>query len=37
MKACNYIKNGCDQETGKEYSTIVQTIVKDDRKKQKTV
>ena len=31
MKAWNYIKNDCDQETGKEYSTILQIIVKDDR------
>ena len=27
------IKNDCDQETGKEYSTIVQIIAKDDRGK----
>ena len=33
MKAWNYIKNDCDQETGKEYSTILQIIVKDDRGK----
>ena len=33
MKAWNYIKNDCDQETAKEYSTIVQTTVKDDREK----
>ena len=33
MKAWNYIKNHCDQETGKKYSTIVQIIVKDDRGK----
>ena len=33
MKASNYIKNDCDQETAKEYSTIVQIIVKDDRGK----
>ena len=33
MKAWNYIKNDCDQETGEEYSTIVQIIVKDDRRK----
>ena len=33
MKAWNYIKNDCDQETGKEYSTILQVIVKDDRGK----
>ena len=32
-EAWNYIKNDCDQETGKEYSTIVQIIVKDDRGK----
>ena len=29
-EAWNYIKNDCDQETGKEYSTVVQIIVKDD-------
>ena len=29
MKAWNYI-NVCNQETAKEYSTIVQIIVKDD-------
>ena len=33
MKAWNNIKNDCDQETGKEYSTIVQIIGKDDRGK----
>ena len=33
MKAWNFTKNDCDQETGKEYSTIVQIIVKDDRGK----
>ena len=33
MKAYNYIKNDCDQETGKEYSTIVHLITKDDREK----
>ena len=33
MKAWHYIKNDCDQETGKEYSTIVQIIVNDDRRK----
>ena len=33
MKAWNYIKNDCDQETGKEYSTILQIIMKDDRGK----
>ena len=33
MGAWNYIKNDVDQETGKEYSTIVQIIVKDDRGK----
>ena len=33
MKVWNYIKNDCDQETGEEYSTIVQIIVKDDRRK----
>ena len=33
MKAWNHIKNDCDQETGEEYSTIVQIIVKDDRRK----
>ena len=33
MRAWNYIKNDVDQETGKEYSTIVQIIVKDDRGK----
>ena len=27
------MKNDCDQETGKEYSTVVQIIVKDDRGK----
>ena len=32
-EAWNYIKNDCDQETGKEYSTIMQIIVKDDRGK----
>ena len=32
-EAWNYIKNDCDQETGKEYSTVVQIIVKDDRGK----
>ena len=31
MKAWNFIKNDCDQEMGKEYSTIVQIIEKDDR------
>ena len=33
MKAWNYIKNDCDQETGKEFSTIVQIIMKDNRGK----
>ena len=33
MKAWNYIKNDCDQETGKEYSIIVQIIVKENRGK----
>ena len=33
MKAWNDIKNDCDQETGKGYSTLVQIIVKDDRGK----
>ena len=33
IKAWNFTKNDCDQETGKEYSTIVQIIVKDDRGK----
>ena len=33
VTAWNYSKNDCDQETGKEYSTIVQVIVKDDRGK----
>ena len=33
MKAWIYIKNDCDQETVKEYSKIVQIIVKDDRRK----
>lgn len=33
MKAWNYIKNYFDQETGQEYSTIVQIIVKADRGK----
>ena len=33
MKAWNYAKNDCDQETSKEYSTIVLIIVKDDRGK----
>ena len=33
MKAWNNIKDDCDQETGKEYSTIVQIIGKDDRGK----
>ena len=33
MKAWNNIKNDCDQETGKECSTIVQIIGKDDRGK----
>ena len=28
MKAWNYIKNGCDQETDKGYSTIVKIIGK---------
>ena len=32
-EAWNYIKNDCDQETGKKYSTVVQIIVKDDRGK----
>ena len=32
-KARNYIKNDCDQETGKEYCTIVQIIIKDNREK----
>ena len=31
VTALNYSKNDCDQETGKEYSTILQIIVKDDR------
>ena len=30
VTAWNYSKNDCDEETGKEYSTIVQIIVKDD-------
>ena len=33
MKAWNYIKIDFDQETGQEYSTIVQIIVKADRRK----
>ena len=33
MEAGNYIKNDCDQETGKEYFTMVLIIVKDDRGK----
>ena len=33
MKAWNYIKNDCDQETGEVYPTMVQIIVKDDRGK----
>ena len=33
MKAWNYIKNDCDQETDKGYSTIVKIIVKNDRGK----
>ena len=33
VTAWNYSKNDCDQETGKEYSTTVQIIVKDDRGK----
>ena len=33
MKAWNNIKNDFDQETGQEYSTIVQVIVKADRGK----
>ena len=33
MKAWNFTKNDFDQETGKEYSTIVQIIAKDDRGK----
>ena len=33
MKAWNFTKSDCDQETGMEYSTIVQVIVKDDRRK----
>ena len=33
MKDLNYIKNDCDQETGKEYSTLEQIIVKDYRGK----
>ena len=33
MKAWNYIKIDFDQETGQEYSTIVQVIVKADRGK----
>ena len=33
MKAWNYIKNDFDQETGQEYSTKVQIIVKADRGK----
>ena len=33
MRAWNYVKNDCDQETGREYSTIAQIIVKDDRGK----
>ena len=28
MKAWNFIKNDCDQEMGKEYSTIVQIMDK---------
>ena len=32
-KAWNYVKNDCDQETAKEYSTTVQIIVKDHRGK----
>ena len=32
-EAWNYSNNDCDQETGKEYSTTVQIIVKDDREK----
>ena len=36
MKAWIYIKNDCDQETVKEYSKIVQIIVKDDRGKAMT-
>ena len=31
MKAWNFIKNDYDQEMGKEYSTIVQIMEKDDR------
>ena len=31
MKAWSHIKDDCDQETDKEYSTIVQIIAKDDR------
>ena len=30
MKAWNYIKNDCDQETGREYSSIGKIIGKDD-------
>ena len=33
MKAWNFTKNDFDQETGKEYSTIVQIIAKDGRGK----
>ena len=33
MKAWNFTKNDFDQETGKEYSTIVKIIAKDDRGK----
>ena len=33
MKALNDIKNDCGQETGKEYSTTVWMILKDDRGK----
>ena len=33
MKAWDYIKNDFDRETGQEYSTIVQIIVKADRRK----
>ena len=33
MKALNDIKNDCGQETGKEYSTTVWIILKDDRGK----
>ena len=32
-KSIYIVKNDCDQETGKEYSTTVQITVKDDRRK----